>query len=489
MAWNGKTNGITLTCDRAAAGQLEANSQAPPGVLIVDDNRLSLEALSKSLGRRGFRASSANSFTDAVRLMDREPIDIVVADAGIPGGNGFELLHVMRRRWPDVVFIMMTAYGTIEGAVEAIKMGAFDYLTKPIDEEELKVCIERAEAQRRIIRENRMLKDALDLRYSLHNVVGQDYRMVKLFDVIESVAPSTVTVLLQGASGTGKSMIARVVHQLSERHNKPFIEVSCGAIPETLLESELFGHVRGAFTGAVANKPGKFKAAHGGTIFLDEISTASPGLQVKLLRVLQTQQFEPVGSNKTETVDVRVILATNLCLESEMRAGRFREDLYYRINVVPIDMPTLAERISDIPLLARHFIDRFSRDMKRPVCGIDDDALGVLQRYSWPGNVRELENVIERAVVLCRERDIQVTDLPDKLVSDAVVSPSLEHYEPRTLKDAMAEPEKRFIQAALRANDWNRQVTAEQLGINRTTLYKKMKRYGLDGMQSGQVAN
>jgi DNA-binding NtrC family response regulator len=484
MVWNGKHNGTALTCDRGAANRSESNACPAPGVLIVDDNRISLESLGSSLGRRGFRASLANSFADAVRTMDRESIDIVVADAGIPGGNGFELLHVIRRRWPDVVFIMITAYGTIEGAVEAIKMGAFDYLTKPIDEEELKVCIERAEAQRRIIRENRVLKDALELRYGLQNVVGQDYRMVKLFDVIESVAPSSVTVLLQGASGTGKSMIARVIHQLSDRHNQPFVEVSCGAIPETLLESELFGHVRGAFTGAVANKPGKFKAAHGGTIFLDEISTASPGLQVKLLRVLQMQQFEPVGSNKTETVDVRVILATNIDLESEMKAGRFREDLYYRINVVPIDMPTLAERISDIPLLAKHFIDRFSRDLKRPACDIDEDAMRVLQRYGWPGNVRELENAIERAVVLCRGRAIQVTDLPDKLVADAAASPSCDRYEPAALKDALAEPEKRIIQAALRANDWNRQVTAEQLGINRTTLYKKMKRYGLDHRQA-----
>jgi DNA-binding NtrC family response regulator len=484
MAWNTASSGTTLACNgNTAIKRGDSAPQAAPGVLIVDDNRISLDALGSSLGRRGFRVTAAESFVDAIRLMDRERIDIVVADAGIPGGNGFELLHVVRRRWPDVVFIMMTAYGTIEGAVEAIKMGAFDYLTKPLDEEELKVCIERAEAQRRIIRENRMLKDALETRFGLQSVVGQDYRMIKLFDLVESVAPSNVTVLLQGASGTGKSMIARVVHQLSDRNSKPFVEVSCGAIPETLLESELFGHVRGAFTGAIANKPGKFKAAHGGTIFLDEISSASPGLQVKLLRVLQTQQFEPVGSNKTETVDTRVILATNLDLESEMKAGRFREDLYYRINVVPIDMPTLAERISDIPLLAKHFIERVSHDLKRPICEVDDEVLRVLQRYSWPGNVRELENVIERAVVLCRGRAIQVGDLPDKVVADAAASPSPDRYEPVTLKDALAEPEKRIIQSALRANDWNRQVTAEQLGINRTTLYKKMKRYGLDQPQ------
>ena len=256
--------------------------------------------------------------------------------------------------------------------------------------------------------------------------------------------------------------------------------MSCGALPETLLESELFGHVRGAFTGAVANKIGKFKAAHGGTIFLDEISAATPALQVKLLRVLQSQQFEPVGSNKTETVDVRVILAANVDLEAHTKAGHFREDLFYRINVLTIEMPSLAERVGDIPLLAKHFLNRFRGEMKRQVLDFDEEAVHVPQRYGWPGNVRELENVVERAVVLCKGHRIGVEHLPEKLVTQAAVSQPSEHYQAMSLKEALAEPEKRILEAALRANGWNRQATAEQLDINRTTLYKKMKRYGLD---------
>jgi DNA-binding NtrC family response regulator len=311
-------------------------------------------------------------------------------------------------------------------------------------------------------------------------VVGQDYRMIKLFDLIEAVANSKVTVLIEGASGTGKSLIARVIHQRSERRDKPFIEVSCGAIPETLLESELFGHVRGAFTGAVANQAGKFKAAHCGTIFLDEISAASPALQVKLLRVLQSHQFDPVGSNKTETVDVRVILATNIDLEEATGEGRFREDLYYRINVVTIEMPSLCERVGDIEPLATYFLEQFIAETKRDIHGFTPQTMQALRCYPWPGNVRELENVIERAVVLCRGRTIGIDDLPPKLIESAG-SPALTGtFVPRPLKEALEEPERRIIEAALRANGWNRQLTAEQLQINRTTLYKKMKRYGLD---------
>jgi DNA-binding NtrC family response regulator len=315
----------------------------------------------------------------------------------------------------------------------------------------------------------------------LEGLIGQDYQMRKVFDLIESVAQSSVTVLIQGASGTGKSVIAGVIHQRSDRRDKPFVEVSCGAIPETLLESELFGHTRGAFTGAVSNKAGKFKAAHGGTVFLDEISAASPALQVKLLRVLQSHQFEPVGSNKTETADVRVIVATNVDLEAEMQAGRFREDLFYRVNVVTIDLPTLGERVVDIPLLADYFFKRISVEAKREILGFDDDTVQLLQRYPWPGNVRELENAIERAVVLCKGRYITADDLPPKVVEAAVTCELPVLYEPKPLKEALAGPERRIIEAALRANGWNRQLTAEQLGVNRTTLYKKMKRYGLEG--------
>ncbi len=453
---------------------------AKPCILVVDDDRIILDSLAEFLRLEGNEVVTAASFAGAIETMERSSVDLVISDVNMPGGNGFELLHVARTRFPDSVVIMMTGYGTIESAVEAIKMGAFEYLTKPIVDDDLRVCVERAINQQAILRENRALKQKLDDRFGFDAVVGQDYRMLKVFDLVDAVADTKVTVLIQGSSGTGKSLIARVIHERGSYSDKPFVEVSCGAIPESLLESELFGHVRGAFTGAVANKEGKFKAADGGTIFLDEISTASPGLQVKLLRVLQSHQFEPIGSNKTETVDARVILATNLDLEEEVKAGRFREDLFYRINVININMPPVAERVGDIPLMAQHFLDNFSAAMKREILGFDEEAMRVMQRYDWPGNVREIENVVERAVVLCRTAHITAADLPPKLTDAPVSFERTDTYEPMTLKEALERPEKGIIEAALRANGWNRQLTADQLGINRTTLYKKMKRYGLD---------
>ncbi len=457
-----------------------AKNEPTATILVVDDDRIILDSLCEFLRLEGYQAEGAVSFAEAGQAMDRRPIDLMISDVNMPGGNGFELLHLVRKRSPETVVVMMTAYGTVESAVESIKMGAYDYLTKPIIDDELRVCVERALAQQAILRENRILKQTLDVRFGLESVVGHDYRMLKVFDLVESVAPSRVTVLITGSSGTGKSLIAKVIHQLSGRAGKPFVEVSCGAIPETLLESELFGHARGAFTGAIANKAGKFKAADGGTIFLDEISAASPGLQVKLLRFLQSHQFEAVGSNKIETVDTRVLLATNVDLDAETKAGRFREDLFYRINVVAIDMPSLWERVGDIPLLARHFLNRFCAEMGRRILDFDPAAMQTLQRYRWPGNVRELENVVERAVVLCKGHTVGVDDLPAKLISAAASESPPESYQPMSLKEALEEPEKRILEAALRANGWNRQLTAEQLGINRTTLYKKMKRYGLD---------
>lgn len=448
-------------------------------VLVCDDDRIILDSLGEFLRAEGFGVSAATSFNGAMHCLDRNEVDVLITDVNMPGGNGFELLHAVRRKCPDVAVIMMTGYGTIESAVEAIKMGAHDYLTKPIHDDELRIRVDRALTQKSLVRENRMLKGRLDAKFGLANIVGHDYRMLKVFDLIESVAGSRVTVLMQGASGTGKSLLARVIHQQSDRRDQPFVEVSCGAIPEQLLESELFGHVRGAFTGAVANKAGKFRAAHGGTLFLDEIGTASPGLQVKLLRVLQSQQFEPVGSNKTDTVDVRVILATNVDLETEVKEGRFREDLFYRINVVVVDLPPLSERLCDIPLLARFFLEKFCKQHKRTILDLDEQAMRMLQSYAWPGNVRELENAIERAVVLTKTRYITVEQLPPKLTNAvAAAPPTLVH--PLPLRNALEEPERRILEAALRANGWNRQLTAEKLGINRTTLYKKMKRFGLD---------
>ncbi|HNQ22013.1 MAG TPA: sigma-54 dependent transcriptional regulator [Phycisphaerae bacterium] len=456
-------------------------------VLLVDDDRIILDSLREFLQLEGYAVDVAANLNEALPACQQQVPDLVLTDINMPGGDGFELLHILRKRWPETVVVMMTGYGTIESAVEAIKMGAYDYLTKPIHDDELSLTIERALQQRTLVRENRRLRERLDQRFGLEQVVGQDYRLRKVLDMVETVAESDVTVLLQGPSGTGKSLVAQVIHQRSARRDKPFVEVACGAIPESLLESELFGHVRGAFTGAVANKEGKFKAAHPGTIFLDEIATASPGLQVKLLRVLQSQQFEPLGSNKTETVDLRFVLATNVDLEAEVRAGRFREDLFYRINVVTVDLPPLADRASDIVLLARHFLRQFCERMKRHLLDFEPDALAALQRYSWPGNVRELENAVERAVVLSKGPHVTLADLPPRVFNPGRPTGEPPPYQPKPLREALAEPERRILEAALQANGWNRQLTAEQLGINRTTLYKKMKRYGLlpDALELG----
>ncbi|MCC7292509.1 MAG: sigma-54-dependent Fis family transcriptional regulator [Phycisphaerales bacterium] len=449
-------------------------------ILIVDDDRLILDSLGEMLAQDGYAVERAASMKDALALLEQMPFELVLSDINMPGGDGFELLTAIRQRWPATVAVMMTAYGTIDSAVEAIRLGAYDYLTKPIMDDELRLVIERALAQQHILHENRQLKQELQQRFGLEALIGHDYRMLKVFELIETVAGSSVTVLIQGPSGTGKSLTARVIHRLSERAAGPFIEVAVGAIPETLIESELFGHVRGAFTGAVANKTGKFKAANGGTIFLDEIGTASPALQVKLLRVLQERQFEPVGSNRTESVDVRVVCATNVNLESEVRAGRFREDLFYRINVITLDLPPLCERISDIPLLAECFLRRSRGDHGRQVKGFTIEALTALQAYAWPGNVRELANVVERCAILCRGEHVGLSDLPPKIAEAAAepaASAHLGHVRP--LREALEEPERRIIEAALRAHGWSRNRTAAALDIDRTTLYKKMKRYDL----------
>ncbi len=451
-----------------------------PRIFLVDDDRIILGSLSELLRMESYHVESATNTESALRALSRDPFDIVLTDVNMPHSDGFELLRIARQRYPEVVVIIITGYGTIESAVEAIKMGAYDYLTKPINDADLLLTIERAMRQRALIRENRSLRARLDMRYGLGNVVGHDYKMLKVFDMIESVASSKVTVLIQGESGSGKSMMARVIHHRSERRDKPFVEVACGALPEHLLESELFGHVRGAFTGAVANKEGKFKAADGGSLFLDEISTATPSLQIKLLRVIQERAFEPVGSNTTENVDVRLILATNVDLEEEVAQGRFRQDLYYRINVVSINLPALRERIGDIPLLADTFLANHCEQSGKHVAGFTEKAIQCLQGYGWPGSVRELENVVERAVVLTRNRQIDVEDLPPKLVEAAEASSGSGGYAPLPLKQALEGPEKSIIENALRANGWNRQLTAEMLQINRTTLYKKMKRYGLE---------
>src|SRR5579872_4525271 len=452
----------------------------PGSLLLVDDDKSLLDAMADFLREQGYRTETAQTCKQACSRIGEFPFDVVVCDINLPDADGFQLLEFTRGKSPETAVVLMTGFGTIESAVEAIRMGAFDYLSKPVIDDELNFCIQRALGQRQIVEENKSLRAQLDQRFGLGNIIGRDYKMVKMFDLIESVGDTRTTVLILGESGTGKTMTARAIHQSSSRRDRPFVEVACGALPDTLLESELFGHVAGSFTGAVHDKIGKFLQADGGTIFLDEIATSSPSLQVKLLRVLQDREFEPVGGTKTHKVDIRLILATNANLEERVARGEFRQDLYYRINVITLMQPALRERIGDIPLLAQHYLAEFCKQAGKNMTGFNEQALQTLQRYHWPGNVRELVNVIERAVVLTKRSIIGVEDLPEAIRRGATIPAALEaRTGAANLKAALANPERQIILDALENNGWNRQNTAEMLGINRTTLYKKMKKYGI----------
>ena len=457
----------------------EEVSRRPARILLVDDDQIVLDSLGGFLTMEGYDVSAVADVMSAIRALQGSPYDLVITDVSMPIADGFELLRHIRTHHPAVAVILVTGYGTIESAVEAIKRGAQEYLTKPIIDDDVRTAVRRALHQQELLAKNRRLKNAMADRHGLGNIISISRRMAKVFELVTAAADSNATVLITGESGTGKSMTARAIHAHSPRRDRQFVEVSCGALPDALLESELFGHVRGAFTDAVVDKPGKF-AVDGGTVFLDEISSASPQLQAKLLRVLQEHQFEPVGSNETIDVDVRVILATNHDLWAEVEAGRFRRDLFYRINVIDIELPPLRQRVEDVPLLAEHFLGTYLPASGKRVQGFSAEATELMQRYAWPGNVRELENCVERAVVLCRGRRIGPEDLPDSLTKAAASrGPAAAGRTTGTLKEALVEPEKQIIVAALQKSGGSRQAAASKLGINRTTLYKKMKSHGL----------
>ena len=459
-------------------------------ILIVDDDSLVRRSLCEVLSFEGYSCSSAGGAAEAFKRLKEMPFDIMISDIKMPGMDGIELLRKVKAEFPRICVIMITGFGSIENAVLAMREGALDYITKPIIDDEIKLLIKRIADERKLVEENKYLRHKLSntVRSKCWDIIGKSYKMQKIYDLIDVIADTRTTVLLTGESGTGKRLVALAIHYSSSRaeESKPFVEVSCAALPETLLESELFGHVKGAFTGAIRDRVGRFESAEGGTIFLDEIDAFSPALQVKLLRVLQEGEFERVGETKTCKANVRIITATNQNLEELIKSGRFRNDLYYRLNIISIEIPLLQERKEDIPLLVEHFIDKHSKTLNKEIHGISDEVIQILLNYCWPGNVRELENVIERACVLTKGPLIVLEDMPEFILKkesqpQLVLSNGTLDDNSVSLKDALKDPEKKIILDALEKSRWNKKEAAELLGINRTTLYKKLNHYGING--------
>ncbi len=452
---------------------------------MVDDEELYRRALERILTRVGHTVTTARDAGEALAAVSSQPLDLVLADVRMPGLSGLELVRQIHELEPDLPCIVITGYGSPEHSVDALRAGAFWYLEKPFDQANLDVVrrlVEQAIEHGRLKAENRLLQTQLRSRYRFENIVGHSIALRQVLEQVEKVADTDSTVLITGESGTGKELIARALHFNSRRADRMFVTVNCGAIPEELLESELFGHVKGAFTNAVAHREGRFSLANGGTIFLDEIGDMSPNLQVKLLRVLQDRTFEPVGSSRTVRVNVRVLAATNQDLEVAIREKRFREDLFYRLNVIPIETPSLRERREDIPLLVQHFLERMRHEKGRPTESISPDALRLLCEYDWPGNVRQLENVMEQICVLCSEREVRVEDLPPQVRGRKDPVP---FEAPRVsnqgiaFNDVVERVQRDLIVQALDLTHGNKNRAAQLLGLNRTTLLEKMKKMNL----------
>jgi len=445
-------------------------------ILVVDDEQSHRTMLKAVLSKEGYEVFEADDGTSAVKAVESDTFDLILMDIRMTDMDGIEAITEIKKFSPSIPVIMMTAYASVKTAVEALKSGAYDYLTKPLDMDELKILIRKALDYYHLQKENIFLKERLADRFDFSQIIGRSRVMKELFETLSLIAPSDATVLIYGESGTGKEIVANAIHQNSARAQKPFIKVNCAALPETLLESELFGHERGAFTGAVARKAGRFQLADGGGLFLDEISDMSLTTQVKLLRVLQEREFEPLGSTKTIQVDIRLITATNKDLEEEVKTGRFREDLFYRLNVVPIYLPPLRKRKDDIPLLADHFFRIYREKTKSSVKGFLPKTMDMMVRYDWPGNVRELENVIERSVLLCRSEFISPEDLPP-LVQGAENKEQSLVSVPQGM--TLREVEKEVIIQTLSDTNGSRTQSARILGISRKTLQNKLKEYDI----------
>ncbi|HWP99693.1 MAG TPA: sigma-54 dependent transcriptional regulator [Vicinamibacterales bacterium] len=468
--------------DRGAAPAAEARA-AVPRILVVDDERSMRELLAIVLRREGYDVRLAEDGRSAIELIEREPIELVISDIRMPDVSGVEVLAAAQRVNPEVIGIMITAYASTETAVEALRLGAYDYVTKPFNVEELRLKIRKAFERRRLQQENALLRRALQTTHQFSNIIGRSPAMQAVFQLIQTIAPTTSTVLVTGESGTGKELVARAIHFNSPRRDHPFVAVNCGALPETLLESELFGHVRGAFTGAETNKKGLLEVAEKGTVFLDEIGEMSPMMQVKLLRFLQDRRFRRVGGTEEIEADIRVIAATNRDLARLVAEGRFRDDLFYRINVIPVRLPPLRERVEDIPLLAEHFLQKYAAQMGRSIAGISPAAMRCLRTYRWPGNIRELENAIERAVALETSSTIQPASLPEHVqagVAPAAERPPLELPEEGfDLERHVEAIEREYIAEALRRAGGVKTRAADLLGMSFRSFRYYMKKYNL----------
>ncbi len=445
-------------------------------VLIVEDEDKLRRVLELQLRSAGFEADLASSAEEALKLVDRA--DLILTDLRLPGMDGLELLALIRRQNMQTPVLVMTAYGTIEAAVKAMKAGAADFLPKPFSLDHLMTVVRKALEIRALQDENRQLREELGRRYQFENIIGHSGAMQEIFATVTRVAPTRATVLLAGESGVGKDLIARAIHHHSPRHDRPFVKINCTALPENLMESELFGYEKGAFTGAVTSKPGKFEQADTGTVFLDEIGDVPAFVQVKLLRVLQEREFERLGSNKTRHIDVRIVAATNQDLRAALEQGTFREDLYYRLNVVPINIPPLRERREDIPFLAEHFVEKLARASGSRVESITEEAIQRLLGYHWPGNVRELENVIERSLVLCTSGRLDAADIRLDIAPRArPQAAALSLPEGMTLD----EYEQAIIREALRRAEGNKSQAARLLGLTRNALRYRLSQMGMEG--------